>query len=183
MLKLPEIKIGVKNHADLTNNHHSVCFNASYHSCTMSQTIDLIKDYEISRKILHDPKYEFDIDVIEWHIMQGPCRYELKVSFRDENNRVIQEVECDSKFSNEFENGTWAKCHRTVTICGIRKLRFITFYHGATCNEPVPTREDNVQGNYYPGFGLISVRCNVPLEIALTYSFYFLFYKLNFSCN
>ena len=161
MLKLPEIKIGVKNHADLTNNHHSVCFNASYHSCTMSQTIDLIKDYEISRKILHDPKYEFDIDVIEWHIMQGPCRYELKVSFRDENNRVIQEVECDSKFSNEFENGTWAKCHRTVTICGIRKLRFITFYHGATCNEPVPTREDNVQGNYYPGFGLISVRCNL----------------------
>ena len=86
--------------------------------------------------------------MLEWFIMQGPCRYELRVSFRDEKNRVIQELDSDSTYSNEFEKGTWARCHRTAIICGLRQLRYITFYHGATCNEPVPTIENNVQGTY-----------------------------------
>ena len=132
-----------KHHEKTTSNS---CFIASYHSCSKSQTIDLVKDYGISRKILHDPKYEFDVEVLEWHIMKGPCRYELKISFRDENNKLIQEIDCDNTYLNEFKKGNWAKCHRTATICGIRRLRYITFYHGATCNEPVPTIEGNVQG-------------------------------------
>ena len=69
------------------------------------------------------------------------------MSLRDENNRMIQELQCDSKFCTEFENGKWGKIHRIITVCGIRRIRFITFYHGATCNEPVPTHENNVQGN------------------------------------
>lgn len=142
--KEPEIKPTAKNH-NLLRNHPGSCFIASYHSCTKSQTIDLVEDYGISREILHDPKYEFEVDVLEWFIMQGPCRYELRVSFRDEKNRVIQELDSDSTYSNEFEKGTWAKCHRTAIICGVRQLRYITFYHGATCNEPVPTIENNVQ--------------------------------------
>ena len=124
-----------------------LCYVASYHSCTKSQTIDLVKDYGISKNILHNPKYQFDIDIMEWFIMEGPCRYEVIVSLRDENNRMIQELQCDSKFCTEFENGKWGKMHRSITVCGIRRLRFITFYHGATCNEPVPTHENNVQGN------------------------------------
>ena len=148
VLQEPDILVEAKNKLLADSNPRS-CFIASYHSCTKSQTIDLINDYGISRKILHNPRYEFDVDVLEWHIMKGPCRYELKVSFRDEKNRIIQEVECDNTYLNEFKNGTWAKCHRTVTICGIRRLRYITFYHGATCNEPVPTIENNVQGTYH----------------------------------
>ena len=60
---------------------------------------------------------------------------------------TIQEVEWDSKFSREFDNGVWGKCLLTMTVCGVRKLRYITFYHGATCNQPVPTVDNNNQGN------------------------------------
>lgn len=130
---------------ELIQMYPKLCYVASYHSCTKSQTIDLVKDYGISKNILHNPKYQFDIDIMEWFIMKGPCRYEVIVSLRDENNRMIQELQCDSKFCTEFENGKWRKIHRIITVCGIRRIRFITFYHGATCNEPVPTHENNVQ--------------------------------------
>ena len=132
---------------ELIKSYPKGCFVASHHSCSKSQSIDLIKSYGISREIIHNPNYQFDINLIEWHKMKGPCRYEIKITLRDEDDQVIQDMECDSKFSAEFEKGIWGKIHRTITVCGIRKLRFITFYHGATCNEPVPTEDDNGQSN------------------------------------
>ena len=125
----------------------SGCFVASYHSCSKSQAIDLVQDCGVSREILHNPKYQYDINIKEWHIMKGPCRYELIVRLLDEDEKIIQEIECDSKFSVEFEKGIWGKIHRKITVCGIRRLRFISFYHGATCNQPVPTVDDNGQSN------------------------------------
>ena len=147
--KVQTLEIDKENiyNKELIQMYPKLCYVASYHSCTKSQTIDLVKDYGISKNILHNPKYQFDIDIMEWFIMKGPCRYEVIVSLRDENNRMIQELQCDSKFCTEFENGKWGKIHRIITVCGIRRIRFITFYHGATCNEPVPTHENNVQGN------------------------------------
>ena len=142
-----QIKNQCQDNIELLKLSPKGCFIASYHSCTKSQTVDLIEECGISREILHNPKYQFDINVSEWHIMNGPCRYELHISLRNEENMIIQELVCDSKFSSEFEKGIWGKVHRTITVCGIRRLRFITFYHGATCNEPVPTHDLNNQGN------------------------------------
>ena len=144
---LPEIKDGNTCNDEIIKHSPKSCYIASYHSCTKAQTIDLIQDYGISRKILHNEKYQFEIDVREWHIMKGPCRYELIITFRDEDNMTIQKVESDSKYAKEFEKGVWGKCHLTMTVCGVRKLRYITFYHGATCNQPVPTVDNNNQGN------------------------------------
>jgi len=140
-----QIKNQCQDNIELLKLSPKGCFIASYHSCTKSQTVDLIEECGISREILHNPKYQFDINVSEWHIMNGPCRYELHISLRNEENMIIQELVCDSKFSSEFEKGIWGKVHRTITVCGIRRLRFITFYHGATCNEPVPTHDLNNQ--------------------------------------
>ena len=144
---LPEAKDRDSRIEQILKQSPKSCFIASYHSCTKAQTVDLIQDYGISRKILHNEKYQFRIDVTEWYIMIGPCRYELILTFRDEDNMIIQEVKYNSKFSMEFEKGEWGKCHLTMTICGIRKLRYITFYHGATCNQAVPTVDNNNQGN------------------------------------
>ena len=144
---MPKIKNEDSCNEQIIEQSPKSCFIASYHSCTKAQTIDLIEDYGISRKILHNEKYQFEIGVTEWHIMRGPCRYELILTLRDENNMTIQEVEWDSKFSREFDNGVWGKCLLTMTVCGLRKLRYITFYHGATCNQPVPTVDNNNQGN------------------------------------
>ena len=145
--KLPDIKNEAQCNEELSKMCPRRCFVASYHSCSKSQSIDLIAEWGISRKLLHNPKYQFDITVTEWHIMKGPCRYELIVSLRDEDNVIIQDMECDSKFSSEFEKGIWGKIHRTITLCGIRRLRYITFYHGATANQPVPTVDDHGQSN------------------------------------
>ena len=79
--------------------------------------------------------------------MKGPCKYELIITLLDEDKMTIQKEECDSRFSKEFDQGLWGKTHLNIRVCGIRKLRYITFYHGATCNQPVPTLDHNFQGN------------------------------------
>lgn len=118
-----------------------IYFFTSYGSCTKEQTIDLYQLFPQDQILFRENVTVF-AQVEQWYKFIGPCTMELWLKLVNEANEEIQE--CGKyKSHNQFSEAQnqWKLEEETFCI-NLYGIRYIKFYHGATCNDNLEDEEE-----------------------------------------